>query len=110
MEEQQTSTTSWEAKATAKYARTQSNIPVTWRIAPSLLNDVQTPLQDSKVNLIDLGIVRRSGILTERELEITESYSVRELLGALASGSLSALEVTLAFSKRAAIAQQLVSR
>jgi hypothetical protein len=40
-------------------------------------------------------------------MNITESYTVVELLKALSVGDLSALDVTVAFSKRAAIAQQL---
>jgi amidase len=42
-------------------------------------------------------------------LIITESYDARRLLRQLATGQLTSVEVTEAFSKRAAIAQQLVS-
>jgi amidase len=47
--------------------------------------------------------------LTEQELRITEHYTIAELLSALADGTLTSAEVTLAYSKRAAVAQQLVS-
>jgi amidase len=47
--------------------------------------------------------------LTARELEITESYSTARLLSGLAKGVLSSLEVTTAFCKRAANAQQLTN-
>lgn len=46
-------------------------------------------------------------MLTEKELRITEAYDVRHLLKALASGELTSVDVTVAFCKRAAIAQQL---
>ena len=47
--------------------------------------------------------------MSEREVSITEDYKVASLLGAMNSSELTALEVTVAFSKRAAIAGQLVS-
>ncbi|KAI9872663.1 MAG: hypothetical protein M1823_008115, partial [Watsoniomyces obsoletus] len=47
--------------------------------------------------------------MTERELSITQDYTVQGLLEALDTTKLSALEVTLAFSKRAAIAGQLTN-
>lgn len=68
----------------------------------------QEELCKTKVDLIALDVPRRSGILTDRELEITESHNLASLLKGLASGDLTSSEVTLAFSKRAAIAQQLV--
>lgn len=52
--------------------------------------------------------MRKLGILTAKELQITEQYTVSQLLEALKSGQLTALEVTVAYCKRAAIAQQLV--
>lgn len=58
--------------------------------------------------MMELNAFQKSGILSQRELEITEQYSVAELLTALSSGQITAVEATLAFSKRAAIAQQLV--
>lgn len=55
-------------------------------------------------------LVRRSGILSSHEIQITEAYDVAGLLKGLASGTLTAVDVTAAFSKRAAIAHQLVSQ
>lgn len=48
-----------------------------------------------------------SGILSEQELKITES-TASELVPRLAKGQLKAVDVTLAFCKRAALAHQLV--
>jgi amidase len=101
----------WQTKVAKKQAIRQEAIPKDWILPQSLLEGLpeQSELSKTKVNLISLDIPRRSGLLTEREIEITESCSVSSLLEGLASGKLTSSEVTLAFSKRAAIAQQLVS-
>jgi amidase len=101
----------WQSKVAEKRASCQKAIPEAWTLPHSLLESLPLPsyLSKTKVNLVSLDIPRRSGILTERELEITGSYNVPCLLEDIASGKLTAYEVTLAFSKRAAIAQQLVS-
>jgi amidase len=49
-----------------------------------------------------------SGVLQNRDLQITETLP-EELVKLLASGELSATEVTTAFLRRAALAQRLVS-
>jgi hypothetical protein len=49
------------------------------------------------------------GILTAREIEITEKYSVIELLGVLRKREIKVEEVTRAFLRRAALAQVAVS-
>jgi amidase len=102
------STNDWQARGAEKGARCQTLIPKPWHLPSALLQTLKHPLESSKNNLIELGIVRRSGLLTDKELKITEAYDVQGLLKALASGELSSLEVTVAFCKRAAIAQQLV--
>lgn len=48
------------------------------------------------------------GLLSARELEITESHDAYSLAEAIANKTYSAVEVTIAFCKRAAIAHQLV--
>jgi amidase len=103
---------SWQTKAAEKRAACQEAIPKDWILPQSILETLpaKSDLPKTKVNLIDLDIPRRSGILTEREIEITESFSTSQLLEGLASGKFTSYEVTLAFSKRAAIVQQLVSR
>ncbi len=50
-----------------------------------------------------------STVLTDREIKITEGYSVAELLRVLKSREISVEEVTRAFLRRAAIAQAAVS-
>lgn len=102
----------WQARAADKRIQCQNLIPEAWKLDLAALPVPQEgssqSLAESRTNLIHLDIPRRSGILTPRELRITESHDVHHLLGALASGDLTALEVTVAFCKRAAIAQQLV--
>jgi amidase len=95
-------------KVALKQEECLQKIPAEWKIPESLLSSLQLPLADNKNDLIQGDAVRKSGVLTERELQITEQYTVSGLLSALAEGSLTSLEVTLAFSKRAAVAQQLV--
>ena len=60
--------------------------------------------------LLKLQVVRKSGILSERELDITESYTATQLRDQIARGQLKSVEVTVALAKRAALAQQFVSR
>ncbi|KAJ4144885.1 hypothetical protein LMH87_003753 [Akanthomyces muscarius] len=99
----------WETKAAERRQQLSNAIPGDWRLKPELLGELKTPLEQSDNNVLELGFCKRSGILSEKELGITESYKVSELLGALASGQLTALEVTTAFCKRAAIAHQLLN-
>jgi amidase len=47
-------------------------------------------------------------VLTPREIEITEAYSVKQLLAKLRSREISSEEVTRAFLRRAAVAQACV--
>jgi amidase len=85
----------WEQLAADKRKRLAKTIPQQWRIR-------EVPGNDSVIDY-----PRTAEILSKRELEITE-LSATQLVSKLASNSLSAVEVTLAFCKRAAIARQLV--
>ncbi|GFF34571.1 acetamidase [Aspergillus udagawae] len=105
----QDSLADWQHKVAQKQQECLQKIPAEWKIPESLLSSLRLPLAENKNDLIQGDTVRKSGILTERELQITEQYTVSGLLSALAEGRLTSLEVTLAFSKRAAVAQQLVN-
>lgn len=48
-------------------------------------------------------------VLTDREIELTERYTVKELLAKLRSREFKVEEVTRAFLRRAAVAQACVS-
>ncbi|RMJ21271.1 Acetamidase [Aspergillus sp. HF37] len=89
-------TTSWEQRAAEKRARLDKAIPAEWKIQ-------SPPAQDSLFDYPD-----KCGILSPKELEITKS-SASELVPKLATGALKSVDVTLAFCKRAALAQQLVN-
>ena len=56
-----------------------------------------------------LDIPKTCGLLTARELDITDTVNVQTLLDNLRTGQWSSVEVTTAFYKRAIIAHQLVS-
>lgn len=51
----------------------------------------------------------KCGLLSSRELEITDTTDVEVLLIKLANGEWSSVEVTIAFYKRAIVAHQLVT-
>ncbi|RWA07120.1 hypothetical protein EKO27_g7989 [Xylaria grammica] len=106
-----TEAASWQSRVAEKRAACQKAIPEAWSLPEPLLETLpgRSELLTAKIDLISLDIPRRSGLMTERELRITESYDVSSLLEELASGGLTSTEVTLAFSKRAAIAQQLTN-
>jgi amidase len=90
----------WQERAAAKRAANAESLPSSMILpkppAPEVLDVMQVPME--------------CGLLTDRELEITESKTVGLLLQKLAKREYSALEVAAAFIKRAVIAQQLVSR
>lgn len=87
---------SWQQKAAAKRAASLNQIPNDWR-----LPDAPRP-KDVR------SIPATCGILTPRELIITEEDEADVLLKRIAAAEWSAEEVALAYCKRAAIAQQLV--
>ncbi|KAE8389316.1 amidase signature domain-containing protein [Aspergillus alliaceus] len=96
--------THWETHVAEKRKQLERQIPEHWRLSTTFLSSLP-----SNGQLIEADIPRRSGILTEEELDITEHYSAGQLLQKIAWGELSSLVVTTAFCKRAAIAQQLTS-
>ena len=90
--------TNWQDIASDKKQRQQAEIPKEWIITP--------PPED----VLDVtGVPASCGLLTPFELEVTELDDVGALLGKLASGEWSSVDVTRAYYKRAIIAQQVVS-
>jgi amidase len=94
----------WLALATSKRASVFSKIPKAW-----LLPSSQTSQYTETSTISVLDVPRTCGILTEKELDITEKYDATELVDLLAKGELKSVEVVTAFCKRAAVAQQCVS-
>ncbi|KAI0651823.1 general amidase [Trametes meyenii] len=88
----------WKLLVADKKRRQQEAIPRDWRIPPL------------PVEVLDVRAVpETSGLLSSRELEITDTRDVNILLGKLATSEWTAVEVTTAFYKRAIIAHQLVN-
>ncbi|CEL10192.1 Putative General amidase GmdB [Aspergillus calidoustus] len=94
----------WRVIVTKKRAQLDAQVPAEWRLSETFLASIP-----ASGRLIEGDVVRRSGILTDAELDITEKYSATELLPKLACGDVSSLQVTTAFCKRATIANQLTS-
>ena len=87
----------WRARCEERKKKQLNEIPQEWLIAPLPLD---------KRNVTD--IPANCGLLTERELLITETVDIDYLLRKLTTGEWSSVEVTAAFYKRAIIAHQLV--
>ncbi|WVQ79332.1 hypothetical protein IAT38_001429 [Cryptococcus sp. DSM 104549] len=86
---------SWEEISKAKIAARDALIPKAWLIPPT----------DAR-NVID--VPKTCGVLTPAELEITETEAP-VLVEKMLKGELKSEEVTVAFCKRAAVAQQLTN-
>ncbi|GAA5965928.1 hypothetical protein JCM8115_000750 [Rhodotorula mucilaginosa] len=90
----------WRDLAAQKREQQAQLIPAEWRLSPELVSQAGDDVT---------GIAEQSGILSARELEITELDEVKELAERIANKTYTAEEVAVAFSKRAAIAQQLTN-
>jgi hypothetical protein len=95
-------TESWETLVQMKQAEAAAKIPGPWRLPAEYTNISET----ASINVLD--VPRRCGLLSPKQLEITESYDATSLLERIHRQELSAYEVTEAFCIRAAIAQQVV--
>ncbi|CAI7563983.1 unnamed protein product [Penicillium pancosmium] len=91
----------WQELVARKQSECKQKIPSEWTLSTDLL---AVPSR-----LLEHNLPRRSGLLSELELDLTENYTATQLLAKLASGEASSLAVTTAFCKRAAIAQQVTS-
>ncbi|CEJ56060.1 Putative Acetamidase [Penicillium brasilianum] len=89
-------TSKWEELAADKRTRINESIPEEWRIK-------ELPAGDCFFDF-----PAKSGLLSDQEISITES-SATDLVQQLAHGDLKAVDVTIAFCKRAALAHQLVN-
>ncbi|EEU34696.1 uncharacterized protein NECHADRAFT_94848 [Fusarium vanettenii 77-13-4] len=94
----------WQALIQAKRAERDSRIPAEWRLDSSITSQAHRENPISAFDLLD-----QTNLVTKSERTITENYDATSLLAQLASGALSSFEVTLAFCKRAVIAQQLIN-
>lgn len=95
---------SWTDLVAQKKRQQCDGIPANWQLSGNLLG-----LAVSNPRLLEADVPRRSGIMSNAELDITENYSASQLLRELSTKKLDSVTVTTAFCKRAAIAQQMVS-
>lgn len=87
----------WEDKAAEAQAIRNASIA---KVEPKLEGlPAELPLNSQKLP---------AAVLTGREIELTETYSVPQLLEALKSRKISVEEVTRAFLRRAAVAHEAV--
>lgn len=94
----------WSELAKSKREAVAAKIPKDWLLPSSL---TATFHENASISVLD--VPRTCGILTPKELEITELYDATQLVQLLSSGALRSVDVVTAFCKRAAIAQQCVS-
>jgi len=87
----------WQQAANERREQIESAIPAAWVLPPGALSFKNSMM-----------LPHTTGIMTKKELKITECRAV-DLLELMRSKSYSAVEVTTAFCKRAAIAHQAVS-
>lgn len=90
---------SWQARAAAKVADTHSKIGDHWLLDPK---DIERAKQQRQLSGTFM-----EGFLTEDELDIVRTDSV-PLVESLKTGKRSAVQVTRAFCKAAAVAHQIV--
>lgn len=94
----------WESLVAQKRAAVAKELPQEWRLPAEILNTVSA---SAEISVLD--VPRKSGILSAKEIDITEKHDAVALVEKIAKKELTASEVTLAFCKRAAIAHQVVS-
>ncbi|KAG2421812.1 hypothetical protein HFD88_005788 [Aspergillus terreus] len=90
----------WKAKAQTAQSILDASIPKQW-----LLPEDKLPSKDVK-SVVD--VARHSGLLSARELSISE-MTATALVAGMAAGLLTAEEVVVAFLKRAVIGHQLTN-
>ncbi|KAI8171871.1 Acetamidase [Colletotrichum sp. SAR 10_70] len=103
-EQKQLDAIPWQELVSKKKQQLVGAIPEKWKLHVSLVRELT---EANEGRLLELDPARRSGVLDDVELDITESYSAVELVNKMALGRLTATQVVTAFCKRAAVAQQL---
>jgi Asp-tRNA(Asn)/Glu-tRNA(Gln) amidotransferase A subunit family amidase len=93
----------WKDIARRKRAQRDAAIPVDWRLDHNYL-----PKEDGRTENV-LAVPHQCAILSAEELQITSNYDARGIIREITSRRMTAKQVTTAFCKRAAIAQQLTN-
>ncbi|KAK5684971.1 hypothetical protein LTS10_003046 [Elasticomyces elasticus] len=92
----------WQDIAERKQRQRAERIPKEWLLRSEFSNGAS-----NRTSVLD--VPRKCGILSSKELHITEDLDATDLVAQLATGKLKSVDVVTAFCKRAAIAQQLVN-
>ncbi|TVY86826.1 putative amidase, partial [Lachnellula willkommii] len=90
----------YQTLAAEKKAQQWDKIPKAWRLPT-------TEISHDASNVMDIPLT--CGLLNETEASITSDYDATAILGKLKAGEWTVEQVTVAFCKRAAIAQQLTN-
>lgn len=93
----------WKALVAKKRAEVAKELPHEWRLSKDVLDSI-----NSNANISVLDVPAKCGLLTAKELEITEKHDAVDLIKKMSTKELTSSEVTLAFCKRAAVAHQVV--
>ena len=99
----------WKIAAAAHRQKQHDAIPSEWLLTAQQIQELSGFGTEDEGRLIKLQAARKSGILSEKELDITENYTATQLRDQIATGQLKSVDVTVALAKRAALAQQFVS-
>ncbi|WZH45270.1 amidase signature domain-containing protein [Fusarium acuminatum] len=100
--------TNWKTIAALHREKQVEAVPSEWLLPEKQLQGLRG-VGDAGSRLIENKAVQRSGLLSQKELDITERYTASELLDRLHRQHITSEEVTVAFCKRASLAQQLTS-
>lgn len=82
----------WESIRERKQEERESRIPTEWRLPAHLL-----PHDLELLNVMD--VPRKCGLLSPRQLEITEDHDATSLAAAIKAGKFKSVEVAEAFCK-----------
>lgn len=95
---------SWRDIIAKKRESLHAKIPSEWRISKEFIPTSMLSADESiaavsfeKTNVMN--VPRACGILSEKELQVTENWDINGLLGELRAGRLSAVDVCRAFCK-----------
>ncbi|KIK68785.1 hypothetical protein GYMLUDRAFT_1009097 [Collybiopsis luxurians FD-317 M1] len=88
----------WQTRCAKRKQAQLDSVPKEWLI---------DAISEDQMNVMN--VPKDCGLLSDRELEITETVDVEIILERLASGQWSSVEVTTAFYKRAIVAQQVTN-
>ncbi|KAI1612945.1 amidase [Exophiala viscosa] len=94
----------WRGLVAKKRAEVAKELPEEWRLSKDVLDTI-----NANADIAVLDVPAKCGLLTAKELEITEKYDAVDLVAKMSAKELSSSEVTLAFCKRAAVAHQVTN-